>query len=116
MWEFFYSKYIEFTDKYIPSVNFSPRDPSCPLWLDNTTLKLIRKKRKAWAKHKVTKQQSDFLAFVKIRNSTTSAIRDAKSVYEHNLALDIKNNPKAYVHHSTKVKPTSLCYTNLMVP
>ena len=86
MWEFFHSKYIEFTDKHISSVNVSPRDPSRPLWLDTSyyTLKLIRKKDKAWAKYKVTKKQSDFLAFVKIRNSTTSAIRNAKSVYEHN--------------------------------
>ena len=51
MWEFFYSKYIEFTDKYILPVNFSPRDPSHPLWLDNATLKLIGKKYKAWAKY-----------------------------------------------------------------
>ena len=91
MLEFFYFKYIEFTDKYISSVNFLPRDPSHPLWLDTTTLKLIRKKNKAWAKYKVTKQQSDFLAFVKIRNFTTSAIKNAKFVYEH-----IKIIPKIF--------------------
>ena len=54
---------------------------------------------------------------MKIRNSTTSAIRDAKSVYEHNLALDIKNNPKNSVHMFTvplKSSSAFLCYTNLM--
>ena len=97
MWEFFHSKYIEFTDKHIVSVNVSP---SHPLRLDTTTWKLIRKKHKAWDKYKVTKQQLDFPAFVKIRNSTTSAIR-IESVYEHNLAFDIKNNPKKFVHMFT---------------
>ena len=46
MWEFCYSKYTEFTDKYIPSVNFSSRDPSRPLWLDATTLKLLGRSTK----------------------------------------------------------------------
>jgi len=43
-----------------------------------------------------TRQLSDFLAYSKIRNYSTFAVRKAKRLFEADLAVNIKANPKRF--------------------
>ena len=96
-------------DKYIPSVNFSSaKARSYPLWLNKEVLRVIKLKHKAWNKYLFTRQKSDYDAYSKIRNHSTSMVRKARQLFETNLASNIKTNPNkfwSYVNQITKVKP-----------
>ena len=52
-----------------------------------------------------TRQKSDYDAYSKIRNHSTSMVRKARQLYETNLASNIKTNPKKFWSQTTKVKP-----------
>ena len=109
MWEVFHSKLLYLMDKCIPSVNFSSaKARSYPLWLNKEVLRVVKSKHKAWNKYLFTRKKSDYDAYSKIRNHSTSMVRKARQLFETNLASNIKNNPKKfwnYVNQTTKVKP-----------
>ena len=75
MWDFFHSKYIYLRDLFVPSATLLDKDSTCPPWLNHGVVKMLRKKHKAWIRYKMTRQKSDFLSYIKIRNFATEAVR-----------------------------------------
>ena len=104
MWSVFHTKILSLINKYIPTCIFKPN--SKPKWLDSSTLRLIKKKHKAWNTYKATRRHTDFILYTKSRNIATSSIRKAKSTFEFNLAINVKHNPSLfwkYVRNNAKV-------------
>ena len=109
MWSVFHSKVLLLIDKYIPTCIF--KSNSKPKWLDSSTLKLIKQKHKAWNTYKATQHYADFISYTRSKNVATASIRKAKSTFESNLAISVKNNPSLfwkYVRNNAKVVVMSL--------
>ena len=65
------------------------------MWMNSAALKAVKQKCKAWMKYKATRQMSNFVAYSRRRNLSTTAVRDAKYMFERNLAS--KANRRKYV-------------------
>ena len=75
--------------------------------LDNETVKLIRKKHRAWQRFIETRSQEKLSEFRRIRNKVRCATRKAVKEHEKEIAANIKENPKKfwrYVNGKTKNK------------
>ena len=104
-WPLFHSTMLHLIDKYVPTQLISPSGPK-PMWMNSATLKAVKQKRKAWMKYNATKRMSDFITYTKCRNFTT-AVRDAKYIFEKNLASKVKSDCNIfwkYVRSCTKVQ------------
>ena len=73
-------------------------------WMNKHLLEMIRKKEEAWKKYRKNMKLKRLLKrYQYTRNKVTSAVRKAKFEYEHKLAKEVKNNPKAfYAMHVVK--------------
>ena len=107
-----HSKVLLLIDKYIPTRIF--KSYSKPKWLDSSTLKLIKQKHKAWNTYKATRHYADFILYTRSINIATASIRKAKSTFESNLAISIKNDPSLfwkYVRNNAKVRSDVIALT-----
>ena len=71
-------------------------------------------KHKAWNTYKATQRYADFILYTRSRNIATASIRKAKSTFESNLAISIKNNPSIfwkYVRNNAKVHSNVIALT-----
>lgn len=60
------------------------------MWMNSAALKLgCEQKCKSWMKYKATRQRSDFATYTKYRNLSTIVVKDAKYLFERNLASPI---------------------------
>ena len=105
-WSIFHSTMLQLIDKYVPTILISPSGPR-PMWMNSATLKAVKLKRKAWMRYKATRRISDFVAYTKYRNLSTTAVRHAKYTFEKNLASKVKSDCNLfwkYVRSCTKVQ------------
>ena len=75
--------------------------------MNSATSKAVKWKHTAWLKYKATKRMSDFVAYTKFRNLSTTAVRDAKYMFEKKLASEVKSNSNLfwkYVRSHTKIR------------
>ena len=77
-----------------------------PGWLDNKTLRKIKKKHKLFQRYLLTKEGTDYLKFIQARKKCKRAIKTAKREYERKVAKHSKSNPRQfwrYVNEKLKV-------------
>ena len=106
IWSIFHSTMLQLIDKHVPTILISLSGPR-PMWMNSATLKAVNLKRKAWMKYKATRRISDFVAYTKYRNLSTTAVRHAKYTFEKNLASKVKSDGNLfwkYVRSCTKVQ------------
>ena len=75
------------------------RNNSKPLWMQRNVMRVIRKKRRLWKRYSTTQDYQSYLAYKKVQNEATSAIRKAKREFEKKLADNAKKNPKAFYQY-----------------
>ena len=61
-WSLLHSTMLHLIDKYVPTQFIGSPGPK-PMWMNSTTLKAVKQKRKAWMKYKTTKRMSGFVAY-----------------------------------------------------
>ena len=67
-----------------------------PKWMTSFVMKQICKKEKAWKHYRKKKTRISYNHYSSVRNDTTRIVREAKYNFEHQLARDIKSDPKAF--------------------
>jgi endonuclease/exonuclease/phosphatase family metal-dependent hydrolase len=78
-----------------------------PPWQNKESLRMVKRKRKAWHRYAHTRSTKDHLLYTKARNQATQICRSTKRNFEKKLASEAKENPKAfwrYVGSKTRVK------------
>ena len=83
-------KILDIMKQCIPNkvVTIRPSDPS---WMISCIRKLIRKRKTAYRKAKKTNAPNDWIIFKRLRNETTSMIRDSKKAMADSLAAKLKS-------------------------
>ena len=103
-WSFFHESIQNAITTNVPKVNKFIKKS---IWMNSSTLSIIKQKRDAYRQYLLTKNEKDYLHYVKKRNQTKSACRKTVREFEKSLAKNVKNNPKAfysYAKSKTKAK------------
>ena len=85
----------ESMDRNIPKVKQSKKRYQ-PKWLDNKTLRKIKKKHRLFKRFLITKEGIDYLRFIEARRKCKRAIKTAKREYEKKIAKHSKHNPRQF--------------------
>ena len=82
---------LDIMKQWIPNkvVTIRPSDPS---WMTSCIRKLIRKRKRAYRKAKKMNAPNDRIIFKRLRNETTSMIRDSKKAMNDSLAAKLKSD------------------------
>ena len=104
-WDCFHSKITGLIERYVPKKKYT--SSSKPRWYGRDIGKLSNAKRKAWHKYKKDPCDTNWQNYTSKRNKLTHSIENLKTVFENNIASDVKTNPKQfwkYVNNKTKSK------------
>ena len=86
----FYEHLIELTNSCIPNRQVTIR-PTEPPWITTLIKKHIRMRKRAYKKAKRTNTQANWVKFRRLRNETTSMIRNSKKSYIDSLSNKLKS-------------------------
>ncbi len=79
-----------------------------PLWMNETALTKLKKKRAAYQRYLSTREGKEYEEYARLRNQTKWEIRKAKRDFEKEIASKAKSNPKAFYNYSkSKLKTRS---------
>ena len=104
-WNLFKDKVTSTVDACIPKKK--RRNNGKPLWMQQNTMRIIRKKRRLWKHYTTTRDYQSYLEYKPVQNATKSMVKKAKREFEKNLAKNVKKNPKAfysYINNRCKVQ------------
>ena len=82
-------------DKYVPLIRCT-KGKRKPKWMTKEVSNQISAKEKAWKRLKARKTPKRIQEYHRIRNETTSMIRQVKKAFIKKLCEDIKVNPKHF--------------------
>ena len=94
---------------HVPMTDGRKKGTRRPIWMDDTTLKKVRKKHGAFKRYRESLEGKDYLEYAKLRNQAKWACRAAVLDFEKKLASETNANPKAfykYVWSKMKTKET----------
>ena len=104
MWGQIKNRIHEQMDKHVPIKKAAKKND--PLWLDDETKILIRKKRTAWKKWKDKKTEANRIEYKKLENEVKKKIRKKKNHEEKEIVKCRKTNPKRYYRYINKARAT----------
>ncbi len=104
-WGVFLDKLNQAIELYIPKKKSIQSEFPRPKWLNQGTMRSVRKKHKAFMKWRELKSSENYLAYAKTRNQTRWATRKAVKQYEKAIASNVKTNPKLFWNYvNSKLK------------
>ncbi|XP_076068436.1 uncharacterized protein LOC143040877 [Oratosquilla oratoria] len=104
--EYILQIYKEATEMYIPKFHVQPFSRK-PKWMTVSLKRKIEAKEKAWERYIKRKTTHRYQHYCRTRNICTTAVREAKFLFEKDLARETKTNPKAfyaYARSKTTIK------------
>jgi len=105
MWDEISGKITDGMKKYIPTYHIRMDKPGKPLWMNEVTLRKVRKKHSAWRRYVTTKEGRDYQEYCKYRNQAKWETRKAVKNFERSIAEESKKNPKAcFKYFKSKTK------------
>ena len=79
-----------------------------PVWMNDTLLARIRKKKKSFERYQATREGRDFLIYIAERNAVNKQIRKAVKDLEKGIASIAKKDPKSFFKYAnSKLKTKS---------
>ena len=94
MWQRIERKIEEVSEAFIPWKKISPNHQ--PRWLTGDVRRLMKEKRKAWAKWKKTRSEVDKSTYKELEGKVKKVIRNRKKAVEKSVARNAKTNPKSF--------------------
>lgn len=85
--------------KHIPKIQINEQPSSSnkrPIWMNKGILKKIKHKYNTYKQYLQTLDELDYQLYIKARNKCTKAVKMGKIMYERNIALSARNNPKCF--------------------
>ena len=113
IWNQFQNKITTATHKFVPV--HKPGIKRRKSWCNSDTTRAIKHKHSAWNKYNKNRTPENWDNYVLARNRTTAQVKQAKRLYEKEIANQIKTNPKCFwnmVREKTKVKEGIYDLTN----
>ena len=93
-------------EQYVPKVDHSKGTRKKPLWMNQNAIRKVKRKRHAWIRFLNTKDNSDYQAYVRVRNEATHATRKARREFEALLAKEVKGNHKVFWNYVNRCRKT----------
>lgn len=110
-WEFFYAELLQVIDKHAPWRTIRVKGYHLP-WISGDLIRLFKKRDRAFAKFKHTKQINDWEEYKQLRNMCTTQTRNAKAnYYRDSLANDL-HNPKQFWKRMNSLIGKTKCTSN----
>ena len=106
-WNKLKAKVTEAERACIPTKKIRTNTKTKPIWMDNNTLRKVKKEHSAWNRYQRTKDGQDYLLFARAQNQARWASRSKVREFEKQLAKNIKTNPKtlrSYVNSKVKTR------------
>lgn len=103
-WKIFKDKLLSVVESATPMKK--RRVNNRPLWMQQSVMRIIRKKKRQWELWCTTQDYRCYLAHKKTEREVSKAVRKAKRNLEKKLAKDAKNNPKPfyrYMNNQSKI-------------
>ena len=105
-WLFFKNTLHNAYIKYVPKC--SPKHKKQPIWLNNKSMKLIKRKYNLYKRYCFSHKHYDFQKYIEARNGAKSAIRKSVKEYEKKVAKESKTNSKGFWKYiNSKLSRTS---------
>ena len=99
-WDIFTSHLDQAKTKFIPTKVIKPNNAfKRTLTIENSLHCLIKTKRYYFKLYKKFRNETNYLLYTTARNKVITKIRSQKKVKEHNIALTVKSNPKAFYQY-----------------
>ena len=95
MWKYFSNSLTGQMEKYIPK-SVPKKNKRRKIWMTKEVTAKHRKKQRAWKKYKETGNKWDYVRATNEKNELTMMTRNLCRDFEYNLAINIKQNPKAF--------------------
>jgi len=108
-WKTFTNILQEAVDNCIPLSKPKKKNTKHKVTLDEKTLKNIKRKNRLWKEYVDNGNERVYKEYAKVRNQIRRITRKTQKRLEHQLAEDVKQNPKrfwAYVSKRTKIRPS----------
>ena len=93
-WDSFKSILDELQSRFVPLKQ--RRCSNKPIWMNQSLLRTIRKKRRLWRVYTTSDDYQDYMAYKSVEKEVQKSVRRAKRNYERNLAKHAKKNPKEF--------------------
>ena len=94
-WNAIKEQLLSCMDKYIPKVKKGGRQAK-PLWMNNKTMKAIKKKYAFYKRYLNTRDGLDYQRHIKMRNKSNRLVKMSKKEYEKSIAKNCKSNNKIF--------------------
>ena len=99
--------YRQAVDECVPKTEVGCDGRNKPIWMTRHAFRKVKRKYSSWIRYLNTKQGEDYLDYVRKRNESTHAIKQARKDFEAAIAKDCRKNPKGvwnYMKSTQKVK------------
>ena len=116
MWDTLESKLMSLVTEYVPKRKLSKKmSGKKPLWMNDKAYTKVRKKYYSHKRYRTTPEGENYSAYARDRNQANWEVKRAVREYEKKLALEVKQNPKAfYKYASSRLVPPSRTWWCLM--
>ena len=105
-WDVFAETIINESRNHIPVSRTRPKTYKTP-WMNKEALAAVKEKRRRWKKCKYNRNAVTLANYTEAKRKASYAVREAKGIYERQVANNIKTDPKSfwrYVQSKTKTK------------
>ncbi len=93
---------------FIPKIRIGKNKRIRPLWMNANAMAKVKKKWHAFKRYRETREWQDQQQYVRARNQTKWAVRQAKKAYETSITKEVKRNPKVFFKYAkSKLKTRS---------
>uniref|UniRef100_A0A3P9IXQ6 Reverse transcriptase domain-containing protein n=1 Tax=Oryzias latipes TaxID=8090 RepID=A0A3P9IXQ6_ORYLA len=94
-WSYFHNEFTKILDRHAPIRHYKVKGRNNP-WFSSDLANQLHERNVAWAKARHSDNASDWLAFRKLRNACTTAIRNVKSDHFLKNTTENLNNPSKF--------------------
>ena len=110
----FLQHYKEGCEKHVPKDKITKNENFIkPVWMKQSTMNLIKRKRRVHIKFLNTRNCHDKENYNKVRNEVTAALRRDRLCFERNISKQIKNNNKLFWRYVNSQRSTKASIPNL---
>ena len=117
MWDTLESKLMALVTEYVPKRKPSKkRSGNKPLWMNDKAYTKVRRKYYSHKRYRTTPEGENYSAYARDRNQAKWEVKRAVREYEKKLALEVKQNPKAFYKYASSKLKTRTTIPDLTMP
>ena len=100
MWDSFLTQLTPVLKKHIPTKKTRTGQNTRPPWMTAEVQTKLRAKRDSFKTYKENRTEETYKLYARARGQAKNSVRSAVKSFEHRLATESKNNPKAFFNYA----------------